>query len=62
MSTIKVGDIVVCINNKYDHGQKVPYLEVGTEYKVIAEQFNTIKIDGCSMWFAPRRFKVVEND
>lgn len=61
MIDFKVGDKVVCVYDQYDKpGQKLIHVKVGQVYEVVGEQFGTIKVKGCALFFPKWRFKLEE--
>lgn len=63
MCDLKVGDKIICVNDRYEDGQKIIHCKAGNTYEVVGEYFGTVKVKGSSLFFANWRFnKVVLNE
>lgn len=60
MSSFKVGDKVICVNDLYENGQKIIHCKAGSTYEVTGEYFGTVKVKGSNLFFANYRFRSAE--
>lgn len=62
MSDFKVGDKIICVNDRYEDGQKIIHCKAGNTYEVVGEYFGTVKVKGSNLFFANWRFNRAEEN